>query len=158
MANSNQNIRLITPENTGTIINIITELEEMKDIHIVKEKHKIGAYNMERAVEIVRNTEFLREIARSLDEEGKNKKKIEESRSKTSEQILKEIEDSNKTNSRLNGVIVGVTTLLICFGLMFLSSCGVSKSTTLNSCELVENNQECRLDHTCCDVYKNRGF
>ena len=54
MAKLNQNTRLITPEHAGAIINIIAELEEMKDVYLVKEKHRIGEYNLERALEIVK--------------------------------------------------------------------------------------------------------
>ena len=120
MANSINNIRTITPSDTGTIINIIAELENMKDTYLVKEKHRIGEYNMERVLEIVKNTEFLREIARDLDKGGKNKKKLNIARSKTTEQILKEIEKSDRTNSKLNAIIVGVSVLALGLGSVFL--------------------------------------
>jgi hypothetical protein len=42
--------------------------------------------------------------------------------------------------------------------IMFLFACGVSKTTTTTNCERVENKQECLFDHTCCNVYENRGF
>ena len=119
MATSLQNTRLITPQDAGTIINIIAELEEMKDTYLVREKHRIGEYNTEKALEIVNNTEFLREIARSLDEEGQNKKKLQEVRSKTTEQIIKDIERSDRTNRILNAVIVGITALGIGLGVLF---------------------------------------
>ena len=42
--------------------------------------------------------------------------------------------------------------------IMFLFSCGVSKTNTTHNCERIQNGQKCLLDHSCCDVYKNRGF
>ena len=120
MANSLQNTRLITPEDTGTIINIIIEIERMKDTYLVMERNRIGEYNTERALEITKNAEFLRAIARDLDEGGKNKKKLNVARSKTTEQILKEIEKSDRTNSRFNAIIVGVTVLALGLGSVFL--------------------------------------
>ena len=109
MANSTEQIRIITPEHTGTIINIITELEEMKDTYLVKEKHRIGEYNMERVLEIVKNVEFLRKIARSLDEEGKNKEELDKIRSLTTEEIKAQMEQNNKMNKTLNAIIVIMT-------------------------------------------------
>jgi len=108
MANSTHNTRTLIPADTGTIINIISELENMKDTYLVKEKHRIGEYNLERVLEIVKNTEFLREIARSLDEEG-NKEKLEKIRSFTTEDILAQMENGNKLNKILNYGIVIVT-------------------------------------------------
>ena len=109
MANSTEQIRLIKPEDTGTIINIIAELEQMKDTYLVKEKHRIGEYNMERVLEIVKNVEFLRKIARSLDEQGKNKKELDQIRSLTTEEIIAQMEQNNKMNKRLNAIIVIMT-------------------------------------------------
>ena len=111
MANSLQNTRLITPEDTGTIINIIIEIERMKDTYLVMERNRIGEYNTERALEITKNAEFLRAIARDVDEEGKNK---------NSEQILKEIEKSDRTNSSLNAIIGGITVLALGLGAVFM--------------------------------------
>ena len=52
-------------------------------------------------------------------------------------------------------IITGILFLTL---LMLLVSCGVPKSTTTHNCERIENGQKCLLDHSCCDVYKNRGF
>jgi hypothetical protein len=109
MANSTKQIRLIKPEDTGTIINIITELENMKDIYLVKEKHRLGEYNMNKVLEIVKNTEFLREIARSLDDEGKNKKRLEKVKSITTDEILAQQKEGNRVNNILNIGIVIIT-------------------------------------------------
>jgi hypothetical protein len=114
MANSTEQIRLIKPEDTGTIINIISELENMKDTYLVLEKRKVGQFglggqNMTKVLEIVKSLEFLREIARSLDDEGKNKERLEEVRSITTDEILAQQKESNRVNAVLNIGIVVIT-------------------------------------------------
>ena len=42
--------------------------------------------------------------------------------------------------------------------IMLLFSCGVPKTTTTHNCERMENGKKCLLDHSCCEVYKKRGF
>ena len=45
--------------------------------------------------------------------------------------------------------------------LMLLVSCGTTRvetKPTTHNCELMEQGKKCLLDHSCCDVYKNRGF
>ena len=64
---------------------------------------------MTKVLEIVKSLEFLREIARSLDDEGKNKERLEEVRSITTEEILAQQKESNRVNSLLNIGIVIVT-------------------------------------------------
>lgn len=114
MANSTKQIRLIKPEDTGTIINIISELENMKDTYLVLEKRKVGQFgiggqNMSKVLEIVKSVEFLREIARSLDNEGKNKEKLEKVRSATTEEILAQQKKGSRVNSMLNFGIIAIT-------------------------------------------------
>ena len=114
MANSEKQIRLIKPEDTGTIINIISELENMKDTYLVLEKRKVGNFgvggqNIAKVLEIVKSVEFLRGIARSLDNEGKNKEKLEEVRSATTEEILAQQKKGSKVNSIINFGIIAIT-------------------------------------------------
>ena len=114
MANSTEKIRLINPEDTGTLINIISELENMKDTYLVLEKRKVGQFglggqNMSKVLEIVKSVEFLRNIAVSLDEEGKARAKLEKIKSATTEEILAQREKNNKLDKKLNTFIIVVT-------------------------------------------------
>ncbi len=114
MANSTENIRLIKPEDTGTLINIISELENMKDTYLVLEKRKVGQFglgsqNMSKVLEIVKSVEFLRNIASSLDEEGKAKAKLEKIRNTSTEEILAQREKNNKLDKKINIFILVVT-------------------------------------------------
>ena len=86
----------------------------MKDTYLVLEKRKVGHFgvggqNMAKVLEIVKSVEFLREIARSLDNEGKNKEKLEEVRSATTEEILAQQKKGSKVNSIINFGIIAVT-------------------------------------------------
>jgi len=56
------------------------------------------------------------------------------------------------TPTRIFIVILVITLLLALF-----PACNVTKQTTHN-CERIENGQKCLMDHSCCDVYKKRGF
>ena len=111
---------MIIKEDTRTLINIITELENMKDIYLVYEKRQIGKSNKQRVLAIMNDLEFLRNIAFKLDENEENKKRLEDTMTKTTEQIVEEYEKNNKTNRTLNWIMAGTTAFAL-LGVVFAS-------------------------------------
>ena len=112
--------QMVTKQDTGTLINIITELENMKDIYLVYEKRQMGKSNQQKVLNIMNDLEFLRNLTSKLDTNGENKQKIEDTMSQTSEQILEQYEKANKTNKKINMMMLGRMALTI-LGVVFVS-------------------------------------
>ena len=108
--------QMVTKQDTGTLINIITELENMKDIYLVYEKRQMGKSNQQKVLNIMNDLEFLRNLTSKLDTNVENKQKIEDTMSQTSEQILEQYEKANKTNKKINMMMLGTMALTILGG------------------------------------------
>ena len=110
--------QMVTKDDTRNIINIITELENMKDIYLVCEKRQIGESNKERVLGIMNDLDFLRHLASNLDKNGENKKILKETMTQTSEQILEQYEKDNKSNQKINMVMLATIAVAI-IGIVF---------------------------------------